>query len=225
MGPVALPSVPTYKAAYGSLGNIYDPQTKLVNQEIAQLVPAQKAQQAALDQAKVNAFKDINTEANSRGLFFSGFTPAEEASYLGTKYLPATANLKTTFGNQKLTLVDKINQINAQRSAQAQGMVGDAQKALADAQYKNAQYGLAAYKAQQSAAKASIPTASEQKRSDVQAAYNDLASRKGADNKVAPDTWQAVLENWVRAGYTVKQFVSQFSPFINPNIRGKYTTK
>lgn len=131
-------TVPTYNDAYSSLSGTYDPQTQLVQSEIDQLAPEQATQQASLDQAKVNAFKDINSDANSRGLLFSGFSPENQAIYTGTKYLPAVANLATTFQNNKNTLLDKINQINSTRATQAQGIVSTAQTAADKEAYDNA---------------------------------------------------------------------------------------
>lgn len=131
--------VPTYQDAYNQLGSVYDPQTSSVNTQLAGLQPLQDAQQSGLDQAKVNAFRDITQGANAKGVMFSGVPIDQQAQYVGTKYLPAVANLKQTFANQRTTLLDKINQINAQRANQAQGIVSDAQKNATDAAYKNTQ--------------------------------------------------------------------------------------
>ena len=135
-------TVPTLDQANQSLGATYDPQVQAVQSQIAQLQPQQDAQQASLDQAKVNAFRDITSSANSKGMLFSGFTPDQQARYIGTKYLPAVANLQSTFQNNKNTLLDKINQINAARANQAQNIVSTANTAATNNAYKNAQLNL-----------------------------------------------------------------------------------
>lgn len=135
-------AVPTYDQVYADLGNIYDPQTKLVQSQIDQLQPQQDAQQASLDQAKVNAFKDITNSANAKGMLFSGVPIDQQATYTGTKYLPAVANLKSTFQNSRNTLLGQINRIMAERSLSARDYVTKGQQAANDAAYKQAQLDL-----------------------------------------------------------------------------------
>ena len=91
---------------YANLASVYDPQRALVQQQIAALPAQYEGQKSALEQAKVNAFRDIGTAAQARGTFFSGFRPQEMARYTGEKFLPALANLGTqqqqaTFNLQK----------------------------------------------------------------------------------------------------------------------------
>lgn len=131
-----------YNSVYDSLGSVYDPQTQLVQSQIDQLQPQQDAQQASLDQAKVNAFKDISTSANSKGVLFSGVPIDQQATYVGTKYLPAVADLKTSFNNTKNTLLGQINTINQNRSAQASSTVAKAQAQASTDAYRNAQLAL-----------------------------------------------------------------------------------
>lgn len=128
-----------YNTVYDQLGSTYQPQTDLVNSQIAQLQPEQDAQQASLDQAKVNAFKDITNSANSKGVLFSGVPIDQQSTYVGTKYLPAVADLKSTFQNNKNTLLGQLNDINAKRSQQASDTVASAAKQASDDAYKQAQ--------------------------------------------------------------------------------------
>jgi hypothetical protein len=125
---VVAPVVPNYTDAYNSLGSVYDPQVAAVQ---ATEAPAM----SALDQAKVNAFSTIGQQANAKGMTFSGFTPDQEATYTGTKYLPAVANLQAGITNA-------VNKLNTARSTQAQSLVSTAQTAANDAAYKNDQLAL-----------------------------------------------------------------------------------
>lgn len=154
-------AVPSYDQAYGGLGAVYDPQVSSVNTQIADLPRQQQAVQASLDQAKVNAFKDITAGSNARGVLFSGVPVDQQATYVGTKYLPAVANNVTSFNNTKTTLLDKINAINAQRASQAQGIVSSAQTASQNAAYKNATLALSAQRASTSSSKAAASAASK----------------------------------------------------------------
>lgn len=128
-----------YQTAYDQAAPQYDPLINQINQQVAQIDPQQTAALASLDQAKVNAFKDITNQANAKGVIFSGVPIDQQSTYVGTKYLPAVANTKTAFQNQKNSLLGQINQLQSQRSRQAQLDVQNYAKAQADAAYKNAQ--------------------------------------------------------------------------------------
>lgn len=84
--------------------SIYDPQRQLVQQQIGALPGQQQAELAGLDQAKDNAFGDINKQANSNGMFFSGFRPSEQAKYVGATYLPARAQVANTYASNRSKL-------------------------------------------------------------------------------------------------------------------------
>lgn len=203
-----------YNSVYSSLGAQYDPQTQLINQQIAQLAPQQQAQQSALDQAKINAFKDIDNSANSKGVLFSGFSPDQQAQYIGTKYLPAVADLNSTFQNNKTTLLGQINDLNAKRIQQAQGTVSDYQKNQADAAYKNAQLQLGyARLAQDGQNKANTPLTTAQVRSSIQ---GGLQSVIGKDGFVSPQDYALGLKDWLAAGLPRAEFNKQYSSYRNP---------
>lgn len=131
-----------YGDVYNSLQGQYQPQQQQVQSQIDALPGQQQAQMSALDQAKVNAFKDITNQANSRGVIFSGVPIDQQATYTGTKYLPAVANLQTSFNNTKNTLLGQINTLQAGRQKQAQDSVSAYQKAQAEEAYRQQQLGL-----------------------------------------------------------------------------------
>lgn len=210
-------AVPTQQQAYDSLGAVYDPQTSLINTQIAQLQPQQDAQQSALDQAKVNAFRDIDTSANAKGVLFSGFSPDEQARYVGTKYLPAVANLKATYQNNKNTLLGKINEINANRTQQAQGIVTDAQAAAAKTAYDNARLAV-------SASKSSGGSSSSSSKASVSGAADQINSRLGGltgrDGYLSPYDYNAALSAWAQDGLPVASFSAIFGHYKNPKTKG-----
>lgn len=124
-----MPPTPTFDQANASLGVTYDPQVQALQAQNPQIDQQLTTTLSSLDQAKVNAFKDITNSANSKGMLFSGFTPDQQATYTGTKYLPAVANARTSAQNAKNTLLDKINTINSNRQNQARGIVSAAETA------------------------------------------------------------------------------------------------
>ena len=104
---------------YANLGSIYDPQTALIQQQISQLPTQYEAQKSALEQAKINAFRDIGQTAQARGTFFSGFRPQEMARYTGERYLPALANLTAQQQQRQAQLESALQQVGAQRQREA----------------------------------------------------------------------------------------------------------
>lgn len=209
-----------YQSAYDQLASAYNPQTDLVNQQIAQLAPQQQAQQAGLDQAKVNAFKDITNQSNSRGVLFSGVPIDQQATYVGTKYLPAVADLNTSFNNQKTTLLGQLNSLNADRSKTAQSNVVSYLQAQSDAAYKQAQLQLGYAKLGASGNKA--PTQAQLQSAVTQHIIGQFGSAVGADKKVSNETWANGLNDWLSAGGKAADFWANFGQYVNRNYANKY---
>lgn len=176
-------AIPKYEDVYNQLGTVYDPSTKLVNDQLSALPAQQESEQSALDQAKVNAFRDITEGANRRGVLFSGIPIQDQATYTGTKYLPAVAGLKTDYANRKFTLLDQINKIQAARTGEARGTVADAQKTAADTAYKNAQLQLSYARLANSGSGGISPSLQYQMIKDAQA----QADKKKSEFKVEQD--------------------------------------
>jgi hypothetical protein len=101
---VKAPKVQSLSEIMASLNPAYKGQRSVINQEIAAVPQDQATQMAALDAAKGQGFNDINTQAASRGLAFSGVPLSEQSRYLSTKYLPAVADLKKASTEQKTSL-------------------------------------------------------------------------------------------------------------------------
>ena len=131
---------------YANLASVYDPQRALVQQQIAALPAQYEGQKSALEQAKVNAFRDIGTAAQARGTFFSGFRPQEMARYTGEKYLPALANLSTQQQQATFNLQKALADVEL---AQRQAATTNLQNILNREQQQQRQFeqSLAAYRA------------------------------------------------------------------------------
>lgn len=97
------------------LNSVYDPQRNSYNQQIGGLDPQLNAEQQGLDAAKTDSFNQITTQANRRGLFYSGVPIQEQAQYTGANYLPAVANLRSRYAQQKFNLQDAIGKINEEQ--------------------------------------------------------------------------------------------------------------
>ena len=128
--PQALPDI------LAQLDTVYNPQKQTVQKQIDALPAEQQAQMQGLDQAKANAFGDINVQANDRNLSYSGMPIQEQAKYTGATYLPAVASLKSTYANKGFALQSALQQLEADRVKQAQGIYTSQANAEADAAAK-----------------------------------------------------------------------------------------
>lgn len=215
--------VPTFDQANASLGKIYDPQTSLVNQQLADLPNQERINMSALDQAKTNAFADITTGANAKGMLFSGFPINSQARYVGEKYLPAAANLKSTLTSARYGLLGTLNKLNADRFNQAQDIITKGQQAANDAAYKNAQLQLEQAKLQLARSGGGLTAKQQmdlqnaaQMHADTQKLSQALAAHAGTDGYVSPNDYKAALREWNNAGYDATDFNNFFAGFRNP---------
>lgn len=100
----------------------YAPQRASIQQQQAQLIPQEQAQEAGLNATKDSAFNDILSGARQRGIGFSGIPLGEQAKYVATTYLPAVANLKQSFNQQNTSLSDALNGLTSQENQYAQSI-------------------------------------------------------------------------------------------------------
>lgn len=98
------------------LESIYAPQEAFIQKQIAELPSQYEPQKAAIEQAKVNAFRDIQKESFKRGRFFGGFQPAEQARYLGERYLPGLQQLTLSQQQAQQGLLGKMVELQAARA-------------------------------------------------------------------------------------------------------------
>lgn len=94
---------------------IYQPTEQFIKEEIARLPSIYEPEKAAIEQAKVNAFRDISKEAFKRGRFFGGFQPEEQARYLGEKYLPGLQRLELAKEESKRGLMSRLIDVGVQK--------------------------------------------------------------------------------------------------------------
>lgn len=101
------------------LDALYTPQTSVINEQLTALPAYYQAQAAGLDQAKTNAFGDITSAANARGVLYSGVPINEQAQYVGEKYLPALAGLKQQEGEGRSSLMSALAKIRENQGLKA----------------------------------------------------------------------------------------------------------
>lgn len=219
------PAVPTnpapttdYGTAYAEEGAFYQPQLTDVANEQSELQTQTQQSQASLDQAKANAFTNNALTSNARGIMYSGYTPAQNATYTTNTYNPAVQKLQTSAANSATTLQEKIDQINQERANDAQTLVANTQSAQASAE-------ATALKAQVSASKSSVTSAKAAQPSSNQIANairTNLSKATGSDGFVSPEDYAQAYIDWLNNGQSASSFNSNFGSFKNPT-NGYYT--
>lgn len=137
-----------------SLNPAYDPETAALTQAQAALPGQQSAELAGLDTAKNNAFGEITTAANRRGMLYSGAPVDEQMRYVGERYLPARAQVANTFAGRQSDLQLKLANVAQRKMNQAQGILeGEQKQDLAKAEAER-QYQLEVQKMRQTASRA-----------------------------------------------------------------------
>lgn len=129
---MAAPQVQSLNQILAQLDPAYAPQRQLITQQQATLPGQEAGTLAGLDAARANNFRYINTDANSKGLAFSGIPATEQARYLGEKYLPAVADVKKNTQTQQFTLAQALAQLSAEQRLKGLDTRTGQQKALQD---------------------------------------------------------------------------------------------
>ena len=104
------------------LNSAYAPQRDLYNKQLSEVDPQLEAEQKGLQAQKQDSFQQITDQANRRGLFYSGLPIAEEQRYTGQQFLPAVANLRAKYTQQRFGLQDALAKILQDQNTQAQGI-------------------------------------------------------------------------------------------------------
>lgn len=206
---MAAPAVQDLQALIAELGQSVNPQKALIDQSIEQNTNAGAAQEQGLAAQKDTAFRTIDQGAQNKGMYFSGFSPDEQAKYTAGTYLPALAQLQATIASTRAGLLGKKadldtdvynkafstrenqkNQLNAYnneqeaRAFQAEQARIQREAAAAEAE-KDRQFQARQAAATRSAAAAATPTISKNKAGgwDVSDSSMDLAGYARATGK------------------------------------------
>lgn len=235
---MAAPVVQNLQDIVAQIQAAYQPQQQLLDASVNQNDQSGQAQVAGLDAKKTQAFQGITQAANNRGMYFSGYTPHEEANYTSTSYLPALAQLQGTIAGTRNTLLGKKADLTSSGNTQAitvhegqqsqldeynlemQKEAAAAQAAELDYQHQVAlaklQASLTPASSSGSSGGSSSSSEASQKAADFAAANGYLSGKVGGDGYVSPQTYQAAKKSWLAAGYSTASFDSNFGAYKNP---------
>lgn len=135
------------------LNSVYNPQRDVYNAQLSSVDPQLEAEQKGLQAQKEDAFGQITQQANRRGLFYSGLPIQEEQRYTGSQFLPAVANLRAKYAQQRFGLQEALAKITQEQGNRAQDIYQtelnrDLQQKLADEEAARARAATAAGAAQ-----------------------------------------------------------------------------
>lgn len=213
------------------LASIYAPQEQLIQQQYEATLPQFEAQAASLQQAKINAFRDIGDTAQRRGMYFSGFQPTEQARFIGEKFLPGLAQVEQGKQQAQLGMLEALTGLGTKRAESRlnfrETLRQEAlQRALDKKQYQRQmkmQKQSQQFQASQSALDRSFSSASSgggSKYSFTQAQNDydiELDKHKGTKDKlVSPGTWNRLRKAWVADGFSPSQFDKKFKAYLPP---------
>lgn len=101
------PQVRELQSLIAEYGKAYDPQRALIDADINANTNAGAAQEQGLQAKQTQAFKTIEQRGQNKGMYFSGFSPDEQANYTSDTYLPALAQLQATIAATRGSLLGK----------------------------------------------------------------------------------------------------------------------
>lgn len=227
---MAAPAVRNLNTLVSEIGKSVQGQKSLIDADIAANARAGEAQEMGLAAQAQQAYADIDQRAQDKGMFFSGFSPTEQAQYNSSTYLPALANLQATIAQTRSALMGKKADLDTnvfnkafdtregdvnrrfqytERVAGQQFSSSEAEKARQFEARENAAT-RAAQAAQSAANRAAEPTA-------AQNMSTALTAKVGGDGYVSPGTWSALRAQWTSGGYgTAAAFDSAFADYRNP---------
>lgn len=215
------------------------PQQQFIDEQISANASSGAAQEAGLGAQQKTAFGQIEQGAQNKGMFFSGFSPDEQAKYTANTYLPALAQLQATIAGTRSQLVGKKLDLNKGAYDKASALVEQDRNVLNDWNKMTAQQQFQAseadkqraydagqnlqkqnFDANQNAMNRSAAAAQAKSQGApaglVDEISSNLDSKRGKDTFVSPETYRANMQKWVKSGGTPDEFNGTYGAYINP---------
>lgn len=232
---MAAPTVRTLDQLMAENAAAYNPQRQALRDQINSSSARLGEQEQGLNAAQTNAFGQINQAASNKGMFFSGFTPDQQAKYTAEKYLPALANLRAANEGTIGKLNEGIMGLDSeQRKAAMQTQEGDLQRLYDynkeqerrawEAEQARIAYEREMQKMRESAKLSAsrgggggggaVPANFAKSRGETQ---SFLDKYKGRDGYVSPKTYADARRAWTSKGQDPTLFDDMFAGWANPS--------
>ena len=215
---------------YNQLAGIYDPQKTILQGQIAALQPEYEAQLSGLEQAKVNAYRDIETTARGRGMQFSGFSPEQQARYTGERYLPAVAGLKSQLQGRKSALELAMAELGSSQGLQALNLWRDEQTRRQAAEQFDKELALKREMAVWDRDTARMTRGGSSSKDlttrDIWGAIgSNLYAVRGGDGYVSPNDYKLAKQDAIEMGMSASDFDDRYANLVNPSHSWEYSDK
>lgn len=207
------------------------PQYDLIEGDIVSNANAGQAQEIGLGAKKDKAFKQIGQASQDKGMFFSGFSPNEEAEYTAGTYLPALAQLQATIASTRSNLLGKKAELGKSAFDTATNIreqdistknswdAAERQRAFQAEQDRISREATAAENEKNrraDAANSARSAAGAAGPSNQELFSSELAKSAGNDGRVSPGVYNALKQQWVSSGYgDYKSFHDKYWKFAN----------
>lgn len=209
------------------------PQKALIDQSIEQNAASGAAQEAGLAATQKKAFGNIEQAAQNKGMFFSGFSPDQQAEYTSSTYLPALAQLQATIAQTRSNLLGKKADMDTEVFKTATGMRENDLQVLRSWEKMTAEQQFNASEAEkqrvfqarenevtrQHEARQNAANRAASAPKDVSGIVNSvgkfLKGRVGSDGKVSPASFQEGRQQWVAAGGSPDSYNQVFAGYVN----------
>lgn len=127
---MAAPVVQNLDDVITELNPIFAPQEQLIGAQRNGLGAKYDAQRSGLVAQKAQGFNTVNTQANARGMAFSGIPQHEQADYLATEFLPGMQKADSQQNTEDITLQSALAEINSQKRTRAMDIRAGQQSSL-----------------------------------------------------------------------------------------------
>lgn len=198
------PSVRNLQTAIAQEQTAIAPQQQFIDEQVNANASSGAAQEAGLGAQQRTAFGQIEQGAQNKGMFFSGFTPDEQAKYTSNTYLPALANLQATIAGTRASLFGKKLDLNKSAYDKASAMVEQDKAVLNDWNKMTAQQQYQSSEAEKQRVYDAHQREMDQRFTAHQNAANRSASRATDTNPVTP--FINTFANWMTSN---KKIVSR----------------
>lgn len=224
------PAVRDLQALIAEQSKSIAPQLGLIDESIQANDNSGQAQQQGLQAQQKQSFGDIEQAAQNKGMYFSGFSPDQQAKYTSTTYLPALAQLQAAIASTRNSLLGKKADLNKDVFDTATRLregdvanLADYNKMIQQQQFQAAEAEKQrGFDAQQNAANraASAAGRASQNATPDEAAIGFISNALGKDGYVSPSTFQLARKAYVAAGGDAGQFASNYWKFTGAGKGG-----
>lgn len=216
------------------------PQKALIDQSIEQNAASGAAQEAGLAATQKKAFGNIEQAAQNKGMFFSGFSPDQQAEYTSSTYLPALAQLQATIAGTRSQLLGKKADLDLDVFKTATSMRENDMQVLRSWEKMTAEQQFNATEAEkqrvfqarenevtrQHEARQNAANRAASAPKDVSGIVNSvgkfLQGRVGSDGKVSPASFQEGRQQWIAAGGSPDSYNQAFAGYVNTDHYWNY---